>query len=383
MKKLKVKRLTLIWVIATCLISQNLNGQTNPETNQALTSKQKQIVPISAFMAKGDQDGLSFALNGGLNAGLTINETNEVLMHLYAYCGFPRSLNALSTFQNVLEQRRNKGIEDQKGREASPLPTNKSSFELGSEVLVELVGTSDARGVRLFAPAVDSLLKKHLFGDLFGRDVLDYQSREIATISALSSMRGTEAQLGSHIRVALNIGMTADQLKDIASELTEKVGFKEGQVMQAKMNEILKIAAPTESTVMPMGESLFPKGNRIESDHFIGNVWLHMIIRDDSTLYAASGNVTFEPGARTNWHLHPGGQILMITEGLGYYQERGEPKQIIRKGEVIICQPNVEHWHGASKDQSMTHMAMSINTQHGGARWLEPVTDEEFNRGQD
>lgn len=124
--------------------------------------------------------------------------------------------------------------------------------------------------------------------------------------------------------------------------------------------------------------TLFPKGEKIESDHFTGEVWLKMIMSDDSTLYTAMGNVTFEPGARTNWHSHPGGQILMVTEGVGWYQERGKPKQEMRKGEVIICQPNIEHWHGASAEQSVTHMAMSINTQNGGVRWLEPVTDEVF-----
>lgn len=355
-------------------------AQIESVSNKELSSKQKQIVPISAFMAKGDQDGLSTAINDGLDVGITINEAKEILMHLYAYCGFPRSLNGLSTLQNVLEQRRNEGIIDMEGKEASQLPTNKTSEELGSEVLVQLVGTSEARGVRLFAPAVDTLLKKHLFGDLFARDVLDFQSREIATISALASMKGTQAQLGSHIRVALNIGMTEEQLKEIATVLSTEIGWQEGQNMLIKMNEIMGINTTQKVVDQPITELLFPRGERIDSDNFTGNVWLHMIARDDSTLYAAMGNVTFEPGARTNWHLHPGGQILMVTEGLGYYQERGEPKRIIRKGEVIICQPNVEHWHGASKDQSMTHMAMSINTQHGGARWLEPVTDESFNQ---
>lgn len=133
-----------------------------------------------------------------------------------------------------------------------------------------------------------------------------------------------------------------------------------------------------QSTDSGSRKTLFPKGEKVVSDNFTGDVWLEMIIRDDSTLYTAMGNVTFEPGARTNWHLHPGGQILMVTEGLGWYQERGKPKREMRKGEVVTCQPDVEHWHGASADQSVTHMAMSINTQHGGAVWGEPVTDEEY-----
>jgi quercetin dioxygenase-like cupin family protein len=103
-----------------------------------------------------------------------------------------------------------------------------------------------------------------------------------------------------------------------------------------------------------------------------------MMVRDDSTLNTTVGNVTFEPGARTNWHYRPGGQILLVTDGLGYYQEKGKPVRLMRKGEVITCPPDVEHWHGACADQSVTHIAMSINTQKGGAQWLRPVTDQDY-----
>ncbi|NJO03764.1 MAG: carboxymuconolactone decarboxylase family protein [Bacteroidia bacterium] len=218
-------------------IFQNLNGQNNPNNSQALTDREKQIVAISAFTAKGDQAGLSAALHDGLDAGLTINEAKEILIHLYAYCGFPRSLNGLSTLQAVLEQRKQNAIEDKVGKEASPLPTNKTKEELGSDVLVQLVGTSEATGVRQFAPLVDAFLKAHLFGDIFGRDVLDFQSREIATISALASMQDTESQLGSHLKVAQNIGMTHEQLKDIALEIAIKIGWQEGQIIKKKMKK--------------------------------------------------------------------------------------------------------------------------------------------------
>lgn len=368
----------LIAIGLLMLFQSLLYAQSKERTNDALSPKQQQIVIISANAAKGDLDDLQIALNEGLDAGLTINEIKEILIHLYAYCGFPRSLNSLSTFQTVLEQRKQKGIKDEEGREASQLTEEKSSYDQGSDVLVQLVGTSEARGVRAFAPPVDTMLKKHLFGDLFGRDVLDFKSREIATISALSSMKGTQNQLASHIKVALNIGMNEAQLREIASVLANDVGWQEGRNMRVKLNEILGINEPQTAEDQPITELLFPKGERISSEHFTGDIWLHMITRDDSVLNVAVGNVTFEPGSRTNWHSHAGGQILMVTEGVGYYQERGIPKRIIRKGEIIICQPNVEHWHGASENEFMTHMAMSINTDRGVVRWLKPVTDEEY-----
>jgi len=236
--------------IAISCFSVNLKAQNKINTLNALTDKQQNLVAISVYTATGDQVNLSSALNDGLDAGLTVNEIKEVLIHLYAYAGFPRSLNGLTTFQSVLEQRQQKGIVDELGKEASPLPASKTSEELGSEVLVQLVGKSEATGVRQFAPVVDTLLKAHLFGDLFGRDVLDFQSREIATISALSTMKGTESQLSSHLKVARNIGFTDDQLKEIAFEIAVKAGWQEGQVISEKMKETLGINPENTSKII-------------------------------------------------------------------------------------------------------------------------------------
>lgn len=126
-------------------------------------------------------------------------------------------------------------------------------------------------------------------------------------------------------------------------------------------------------------EVLFPKGSKITNDNFIGTAWLHQMVTPDSLNPAQVGNVTFDPGARTKWHLHPGGQILLITGGVGYYQEKDSPKRIIRKGEVVKCPPNVPHWHGASKDEELIQIAIT-NTQNGATVWLDAVTDEEYNR---
>lgn len=122
---------------------------------------------------------------------------------------------------------------------------------------------------------------------------------------------------------------------------------------------------------------IFPKGEKITNENFTGVAYLHQMILSDSVNPSQVGNVTFEPGARTNWHLHPGGQILLITGGTGYYQERGTAKRIIRKGEVIRCTPNVPHWHGASKDEQLIQVAVT-NTQRGVTVWLEKVTEEEY-----
>lgn len=204
-----------------------------------LTDKQRGIVPIAAFTATGDMPRLDTALREGLDAGLTVSEIKEVLVQLYAYAGFPRSLNGLSAFMTVLKDRAQKGIVDEQGRESGPLPTGKSRLELGTEVQTMLVGAPVKAPLYDFAPAIDQFLKEHLFADIFGRDALDWQSREIATISALASLDGTGSQLRSHCRVGLNVGLSEAQLKALAEVLAAKVGKKEAGNAATAVGEVL------------------------------------------------------------------------------------------------------------------------------------------------
>ena len=126
------------------------------------------------------------------------------------------------------------------------------------------------------------------------------------------------------------------------------------------------------------GSVIFPKGQKIADDHFIGTAWVEMLVPMDSTFNCPIGNVTFEPGARNNWHKHPGGQLLLVTGGEGYYQEEGKRARMIQEGDVVKINPNVKHWHGATPDSWLAHIAIITNPQKGDAEWLESVTDEEY-----
>lgn len=126
-------------------------------------------------------------------------------------------------------------------------------------------------------------------------------------------------------------------------------------------------------------ESIFSKGELGPADHFTGNAWNTPLVANDSTYNTVIGNVYFEPGARSNWHRHPSGQILIITDGVGYHQIKGQPRQTIKKGDVVQCPPNVLHWHGASPDIGMQQMYILPKTEQGIVQWLQPVTDEEYN----
>ena len=211
--------------------------------NEDLNAKQQSIVAIAAFTAKGNMKKLKRALNEGLDAGLTVNEIKEILVQLYAYTGFPRSLNGINTFMGVMEERGKKGIKDKMGREASPLPTNKSSIELGTEIQTRLAGMPVTGAIYTFTPAIDQFLKGHLFGDIFGRDNLDFQSREIATISALSAMEGVNSQLQAHFNIGLNTGLTEAQMKILISVLKAKVSKKEADNAREILHKVLNSPA--------------------------------------------------------------------------------------------------------------------------------------------
>lgn len=126
--------------------------------------------------------------------------------------------------------------------------------------------------------------------------------------------------------------------------------------------------------------SLFPKGNRLPEDWFTGEAFLSPLVANDKNNEFSAGAVTFEIEARTNWHTHPKGQVLIVTEGSGFYQEKGKPGRVIKKGDVVNIPENVEHWHGASSKTSMTHIAITNFKDDIQVTWLKPVTDEEFNQ---
>ncbi|WP_316675250.1 carboxymuconolactone decarboxylase family protein [uncultured Tolumonas sp.] len=185
-----------------------------------LNAKDKHLAVISSATAMGNIEPLKTYLASALNDGVTINELKELLVQLYAYCGFPRSLNGLGALYALLESRREQGIQDAEGVTPNALPTDKSRFDLGDAVQQELVGRPVSGPVLTFAPAIDAFLKEHLFADIFLRGVLTYQEREVITIAALASI-GVASQLNSHIRIGMNVGLTSEMVASIAEALKQ------------------------------------------------------------------------------------------------------------------------------------------------------------------
>lgn len=191
-----------------------------------MTNKDKSIVEISIFTAIGNLKELEKSVNLGLDNELTVNEIKEIMVQLYAYCGFPRSLNALGVLFNIVNERKISGKVTEEGRESIPIPSDRNSLVYGTQVQTKIVGMEVKGGIYDFAPMADRYLKAHLFGDIFGQDILDYRTRELVTVEALASMDGVNPQLQAHIGISKNVGVTDDELNGIIEVLKDKLGFE-------------------------------------------------------------------------------------------------------------------------------------------------------------
>ncbi len=240
---LKIPVIVLLMIVVG--LPSGVNSQQESTVEEPLSRKYQSIISIAALTAKGDLIKLKPKLNSGLDAGLTVNQIKEVLVHLYAYCGFPRSIRGLQTFMEVLDERKAKGINDKTGADVSPIPQEQTKYERGKKVLGELTKAPQDRplsGYSAFAPVIDTFLKEHLFADIFERDVLTYAERELVTISVLSTIGGVEPMLRSHLSICLNVGITPAQLNEFVGIIKSTVGEKEAKDAHAVLTEVLKNA---------------------------------------------------------------------------------------------------------------------------------------------
>lgn len=235
-------------LVALTLMAASSTSMSTTSASGTLSNKQLAIPVIAAFMASSDLPRLNQALNQGLDAGLTVSETKEILVQLYAYAGFPRSLNALGELMKVLEARKQRGIEDAQGRDpVREIPTGDDLLEAGIANQTRISGGVVKGPLFEFAPVINQYLQTHLFGDIFERDNLDWQSRELATVGALAATPGAEPQLLAHMLASLRVGLTAEQLRQVTHVLSERVD----KAVADRANEALTQALASEKTTRP------------------------------------------------------------------------------------------------------------------------------------
>ena len=361
-----MKNITIM-LAALFMVTLQIKGQ-----NMTLTKKQQALVAIAANEAKGNIEGLKTSLNEGFNQGLTISEAKEALSHLYAYTGFPRSLNALGALQQVIKERSAAGLRVEKGRDADPLPKDYDALKQGTKVQTQLVGGQ--LFTYTFAPQTDYYLKAHLFGDIFARNNLTFADREVVTVSAISALPGCEPQLQAHVSGARNMGVSDEALKAMPALLESKIGAAEAERLRGALASVF---GETYSQVEMVDFSVWPKGepNTAYAQYFTGNSYL-------APMEGGMANVTFEPRCRNNWHIHHKQvQVLICVAGRGWYQEWGKEAVEMIPGTIIAVPAEVKHWHGAAKDSWFQHLTYHKDVQEGASNeWLEPVTDEVYDK---
>ena len=322
-----------------------------------LTAKENTIVDIGAWTARGEQDKLGAAFKAGFGAGLTLNEAKELVGQLYAYCGFPRALNAAGTLMKVADE-----VKPTEGS-AADMPRGSlggKALEIGTANQTKLCGGPVKGALFDFHPQLDEYLKTHLFGDIFARDVLDWRTREIVTIAALAARPETAPQMKAHIAIGKLNGITDAQAAEIVGRVAVLCDRDPSRL-------------PSDWSPIPVGEP-----NTAYAKYFIGNSYLHKLTLDQVPAFG----VTFEPGCRNNWHIHHakagGGQMLIVTAGEGFYQEWGKPARRLKKGDTVNIPANVKHWHGASPDSWFQHIALEVPGTEQSNEWCEPVDDAAY-----
>ena len=337
----------------------------------ALTTKQQALVCIAANEAKGNINGLKAALNDGFEQGLTVSEAKEALSQLYAYTGFPRSLNALGALQQVKKERTDAGLRVEQGREADPMPKDYNALKQGTDVQTQLCGGQPF--TYTFAPQTDYYLKAHLFGDIFARNNLTFAEREVVTVSAISALPGCEPQLQAHVSGSRNMGVSDDVLKAMPALLEAKVGAEEAERLRGALAVVF---SEDYTPVQTVDFSAWPKGDpNPYGKYFTGQSYL-------ADVGGGVMNVTFEPRCRNNWHVHHGQvQVLICVAGRGWYQEWGKEAVPMTPGTIIAIPAEAKHWHGAAKDSWFQHLTYHKDVQDEASNeWLEPVSDEVYDK---
>jgi quercetin dioxygenase-like cupin family protein/alkylhydroperoxidase/carboxymuconolactone decarboxylase family protein YurZ len=379
MKRQLSRILTAVFFAMFAMSAASLAENITPDE---LNKKEQAIVAIAAFTAGGNIPKLKTALNEGLADGLTVSEIKEILVHIYAYAGFPRSLNGITTFIAVIDERKAQGKVDEMGREATPLPADFNRKAYGHKVRNTLVGrdmSHPTSGYPVFAPIIDTFLVEHLFADIFVRDVLSHQQRELVTISTLAAMPGTEAQLKGHLRIARNTGYSEAQLKHFVEVLRNNVGAQIADNGARLLDEILgKPLAEASSKAVKVTKKAPPVD--LSPDNFTGKATLSSRFTSEASGKYGGGIVDFAAGARTAWHTHPVGQTLIITSGRGLVQSEGEAVQEILPGDVVWIPANERHWHGAAPDSALSHVAISEPQNGSTVTWMEHVNDEQYGK---
>ena len=228
-----------------------------------------------------------------------------------------------------------------------------------------------------FAPKFAQLNDDILFGEVWNREGLSLKLRSILTVTVLVSKGLVDSSFEYHLISAKNNGVTKAEMAEILTHVAFYAGWPNAWAAFRMAVEVYKDDPGVNGGMFGLGAP-----NDTYARYFIGNSYLNPLTDPRETIFLA--NVTFEPACRNNWHIHHasqgGGQILLCTDGRGWYQEWDREARALRPGDVVTIPAGVKHWHGAARDSWFSHIAFEAPGTDTSNEWLEPVTDEEYSR---
>lgn len=227
-----------------------------------------------------------------------------------------------------------------------------------------------------FAPKFAQLNDDVLFGEVWSSDVLSLKTRSMLTVTSLVSKGLLDSSFQYHLQTAKANGVTKAEMAELLTHVAFYAGWPNAWAAFRMAKEVYK-DEDKAGGLFGLGEP-----NTAYAKYFTGNSYLKPLTNPKQTVFMA--NVTFEPKCRNNWHIHKaeqgGGQILLCTDGLGWYQEWGKEAQALKAGDVVYIPAGVKHWHGASADSWFSHIAVECPGVNTSNEWLEPVSNEHYNK---
>ncbi|MGF7172141.1 4-carboxymuconolactone decarboxylase [Sphingobium xanthum] len=336
-----------------------------------LALRDRSLVTLTVLIATGRTGQMEGHLARGLDNGLTPIEVSGLVTHLAFYAGWPSSVSALEVVDRVFRARN------------IPQPVARSDVKIPLPASDAARRRSLEQEVAPFAPKLAALTNEVLFRDLWTRSELAPRDRSLATIAALAASgdadSGDADQLPFHLQLGVDNGLTSEQIGEALTHLAFYAGWPKAMAGVAVSKKTFATASSGPEAINPLAV-VQPDANAVPrpAPNFTGNVSVTSPFQATGEARLGGATVMFARGARSNWHEHPLGQLLIIREGAGWVQAEGEPVRLVKAGDVVWTAPGVKHWHGATRTSTMSHVAVSEMRNGDTVTWLGPVSDAEF-----
>jgi 4-carboxymuconolactone decarboxylase len=333
-----------------------------------LAPRDRSLVTVSALIATGKTAQLTGHLNRALSNGVLPTEIAGVVTHLAFYTGWPNAVSALNVVEEVFAARKIDVAALQQSQPARPntaVPAKKRGRD------------QDSASV---APKLSQLTNEVVLEDLWRRSDLNPRDRSLVTIAALTANGGSD-QLALQLRHGLENGLTRAQIGEALTHLAFYAGLPRATAAAAVADTALERDSNRASTGDTEQLIVFESGTEPRSapaTNFTGSVTVASAFKGSGDSRLGGATVSFQPGARTHWHTHALGQLLVVTKGEGWMQAEGEPVRAVKAGDVVWTAAGIKHWHGATSNTAMTHVAVSEAKEGEVVRWLEPVGSNEY-----